>query len=79
LSILFNPQLLHKMKETVDVERCLENGDFAPINQWNREHIWKFGCLKGSSTLLRDALGEEFDPTYYTDYLEKKYSEIYGI
>jgi carboxypeptidase Taq len=67
------------MRETVDVEKCLAEGNFEPINAWNREHIWKFGCLKGSSQLLREAMGEEFDPKYYTEYLEKKYSEIYGL
>ena len=79
LGSAYGAHLLHKMKETVDVEKCLSEGNFAPINEWNREHIWKFGCLKGSSALLRDALGEEFDPSYYTDYLEKKYSEIYSL
>ena len=67
------------MKESVDVEKCLREGDFAPINAWNREHIWKYGCLKKSNDLLRDALGEEFDPSYYTNYLEKKYGELYGL
>ena len=79
LGSAYGAHLLHKMKESVDVEKCLTEGDFAPINSWNREHIWKHGRLKGSSALLREALGEEFDPKYYTEYLEKKYSEIYSL
>ena len=79
LGSAYGAHLLHKMKETVDVEKCLRKGDFAPINEWNCNRIWKHGCLKTSSTLLREALGEEFDPTYYTNYLEKKYSEIYNL
>ena len=79
LGSAYGAHLLHKMKESVDVEKCLLEGDFEPINRWNREHIWQFGCLKNPNDLLRDALGEEFDPTYYTDYLEKKYSAIYGL
>lgn len=79
LGSAYGAHLLHKMKETVDVEKCLKEGNFAPINEWNREHIWKYGCLKAPDALLRDALGEEFDPTYYTDYLEKKYSKIYNL
>ena len=79
LGSAYGAQLLHKMKETVDVEKCLKTGDFAPINQWNRDHIWKFGCLKEPNQLLVYALGEEFDPTYYTNYLEEKYSKIYGL
>lgn len=79
LGSAYGAHLLHKMKETVDVEKCLSEGNFAPINEWNREHIWKFGCTKEPDVLLREALGEEFDPAYYTEYLEKKYSEIYGL
>lgn len=79
LGSAYGAHLLHKMKETVNVEECLSKGDFAPINEWNREHIWKYGCLKNPDELLHEALGEEFDPAYYTDYLEEKYSKIYGI
>ena len=67
------------MKETVDVDACLAKGDFGPINEWNSEHIWKHGSLFESGEMLRNALGGEFDPKYYTDYLEKKYSALYGI
>ena len=79
LGSAYGAQLLEKMKETVDVDKCLGEGDFAPINEWNREHIWKYGCLLEPSDLLERALGAKFDPSYYTNYLEKKYSEIYGI
>ena len=79
LGSAYGAHLLHKMKETVDVEACLAEGNFAPINEWNRENIWKYGCLKNPNELLKDAIGEEFDPTHYTDYLEKKYSKIYGL
>lgn len=79
LGSAYGAQLLRKMRESVDVEACLLAGDFTPINEWNREHIWKHGCFKKPNTLLEEALGEKFDPFVYTDYLEKKYGELYGI
>lgn len=79
LGSAYGAQLLRKMRESVDVDACLLTGDFAPINAWNREHIWKYGCLKKPNALLEEALGEKFDPFVYTDYLEKKYGELYGI
>ena len=79
LGSAYGAQLLAKMKETVDVDACLATGDFAPINAWNRERIWQHGCLYKPGELLEGALGEPFDPSYFTDYLEKKYTVLYGL
>lgn len=79
LGSAYGAQLLKKMKETVDVDGCLERGDFGPINDWNRAHIWQYGSLLKPDELLRQALGEEFDPNVYLDYLEEKYRDIYGL
>ena len=75
----YGAQFLRKMKETVNVDDCLRRGDFGPINDWNRTHIWRFGCLKTPKALFEDATGETFDPTVYTAYLEEKYGKLYGI
>ena len=79
LGSAYGAQLLKKMKESVDVENCLKTGDFAPINAWNRENIWKHGQVYTPNELLERVLGEPFDPFVFTDYLEKKYGEIYGL
>ena len=73
------PELLKKMKETVDVDTCIRSGNFAPINEWNREHIWKHGCMMKPGELLEQALGEKFDPTVYIAYLEEKCADVYGL
>ncbi len=77
LGSAYGAQFLAKMKQTVDVEKCLSEGNFAPINDWNRERIWQYGCTYKPAELLSMILDEEFDPHYYTDYLEEKYSKIY--
>lgn len=79
LGSAYGAQLLARMKEEVDVDACLSRGDFAPINAWNREHIWRHGSLKAPNVLLREALGCDFDPTYYTDYLTEKYTKLYDL
>ncbi len=79
LGSAYGAQLLAKMRESVDVDACLAAGDFAPINAWNREHIWRHGCTYKPGELLENALGQPFDPVYFTDYLEKKYSELYNL
>ena len=79
LGSAYGAQFLRKMKQDVDVETCLLKGDFAPINQWNREQIWRFGGLYKPCDVLDRVLGEPFDPTVYTDYLEAKCRDIYQL
>lgn len=75
----YGAQFLEKMKETIDVDACIEKGDFKPINEWNREHIWKYGSSKSPSEVLEIALGESFSIDAYANYLDKKYKEIYDL
>lgn len=77
LGSAYGAQLLEKMKETVDVEKCLVDGDFREINNWNKENIWKHGCLYPSSNLLVKVLEKDFDPFVYVSYLENKYLDLY--
>ena len=79
LGSAYGAQLLRKMRETVDVDECLRRGDFAPINAWNREHIWKYGSTYRPNELFEMAAGEPFDPTVYTAYLEEKFGALYGL
>ena len=75
----YGAQFLAKMRETVDVDSCIEKGDFGPVNAWNRENIWQHGGRYKPVELLNRVLGEEFDPGYYIDYLKNKFTEIYGL
>ena len=79
LGSAYGAQLLRRMRREIDVDAALRAGDFAAINEWNREHIWKYGCMIPPAELFRQAAGEEFDPTAYTDYLEQKFGELYGV
>ena len=79
LGSAYGAHLLAKMEETVDVEGCLRSGDFGPINRWNEERIWTHGREIPPAELLEKALGEPFDPSYYTEYLKEKYSALYQL
>ncbi len=75
----YGAQFMKKMKETVDVEECLSKGDLGPINEWNREYIWKHGSLYEPKEILERVLGEPFSTDPYLTYLEEKFGEIYGL
>lgn len=79
LGSAYGAQMLAKMRETVDVEAAIRSGDLRPITGWLEEHIWKYGKLYDPMELLEKALGEPFDPRYFTDYLEEKFTRIYGL
>ena len=79
LGSAYGAQFLRKMKETVDVDGCLRRGDFGPVNDWNREHIWRHGSTYRPAELFVMAAEEPFDPTVYTAYLEEKYTGLYGL
>ena len=79
LGSAYGAQMLAKMRQTVDVDAAVRSGDLHPITDWLEEHIWKFGAMYDPMELLERALGEPFDPKYFTDYLEKKFTEIYGL
>ena len=57
----------------------MKDGNLAPIIAWLEERIYKYGCIKKPDELVKIACEAEFDPTYYTDYLEKKFRGIYQI
>jgi len=79
LGSAYGAQFLARMKETVDVDAALARGDFRPMNDWNREHIWKYGCLLKPAQVIENAAGAAFDPNFYLDYLEAKCRDIYGV
>ena len=75
----YGAQFLSKMKDSVDIGECIAKGDLGPVNEWNREYIWKHGCLYTPAELLERVLGERFDPGHYIEYLRTKMRDLYGI
>ncbi len=79
LGSAYGAQMLAKMKESVDVDAAVRSGDLHPVTAWLEEHIWRHGAMYDPMELLEKAVGAPFDPTYYTDYLEQKFTEIYHL
>ena len=63
----------------MDFDAVCASGDLAPVREWLRENIWRWGRSKDTPELIQDACGEKFDATYYTDYLTEKFSALYGL
>ncbi len=72
-------QLLNSMEKKLDVDGLLENNKFKDIMKYLKENVQHDGALHNYDYVLKRATGEEFNPSYYINYLKKKYSTIYGI
>lgn len=71
----FGAQLYHKMKQEMDFDGLLREGRADAIREYLREHIHQYGKLKTSRQLLKDATGEDFNPSYYVEYLTERYGK----
>ena len=79
LGCAYGAQMLAKMKEDIDVDAVAASGTLKPISDWLGERIYQYASMYDPDVIFEKACGAPFDPTYYTDYLEKKYSDIYKL
>ncbi len=79
LGSAISSQLYAHMAKDIDIEACLAEGHTKPINAWLKEKVHIHGSTKYPTDILRDAIGEDFDPNYYVEYLISKYSKLYDI
>ena len=72
LGNIYGAQILHKMKEEFDVEAVMTSGDLSPILKWLRERDFAYDYLNPKDWILK-VTGEEMNPSYFTEYLAKKF------
>jgi len=53
-------------------------GEFAPLLEWQREHIHRQGSRYWPRDLLEKVTGEDLNPQYLVDYLNRKFGALYG-
>lgn len=79
LGSAYGPQMLAKMEEDLgDIYTDVAKGDLSKVTGWLREHIHTHASFKKPGELFESVCGK-FDATYYTDYLTKKYTELYHL
>lgn len=70
--------MLKNMEAGMDVWGPVSRGDLSQVSAWLKEKVHRFGGLMEPAEVVKNACGD-FDPTVYTDYLVKKYSQLYGL
>ena len=79
LGSAFAAQFMAAMRKDIDVDELLRTNRYDVVMDWLKENIHRYGCRYDADEVMRMATGQEFNPDYYLDYLEEKYSALYHI
>lgn len=80
LGSILSAQLYHFMEEDLgSVDSLVEDGEFAAINDWLNDRIHQHGMRYKTDQLIEKATGEPLTSSYFENYVQAKYSELYGL
>jgi carboxypeptidase Taq len=63
----------YNIRNDIELDKTIRNGEFAPIKAWLYERIHKYGATYPPKELAQRSLGEAFNPERLVQYLEWKY------
>jgi len=72
-------QIDDAVREDLDVDELVREGEFEPIHDWLTEHVHGEGCRYTTDELIERATGEELTADYFVDYVTEKYGELYDV
>ena len=72
-------QLDHHVRQDLDVDGLVREGEFDPIREWLGEHIHRHGRRYTTPDLIEAATGEAFTAEYFLDYATGKFGDLYGV
>jgi carboxypeptidase Taq len=79
LGSAYGPQMLHRMEQELgSVDALVRGGKLDMVTGWLREKIHTHASFYKPGELFEMVCGK-FDAKYYTDYLTKKYTELYSL
>jgi carboxypeptidase Taq len=73
-------QLDHAMRQDVEnVDEKIRNGNLQPLWDWMTENVHGHGRKYSTDELVEEATGEPLTAEYFLDYVEEKFTELYGL
>jgi carboxypeptidase Taq len=79
LGNIYSGQLLFKMERDLPNWReQLAHGNFYNIKQWMIKNVHSYGNLYDPADLIKKITDDEINIKHYMDYLNSKYSKLYG-
>ena len=78
LGSAYGAQMLQNMEKEIDVWGPVSKGDLSIVSGWLKDKVHQYGSFLEPADVVKNACGI-FDPSVYTDYLTKKYTELYQL
>ena len=66
-------------KAIPDLYTDVAKGRFERLNAWMYENIWQYGCCFTAAELMRKLSGNALDAAPFVQYLNEKYTALYGL
>ena len=79
LGSAYGVQMLMAMEKDFNPWADVEKADLSRVTAWLGNRIHRHGKMLTPPQLLRNAIGTDFDPNCYVDYLTKKFSDLYRL
>jgi len=75
----YGAQILRTMEKDFDVFGTIRAGGMDKVLSWLKEHVFSTASVSTPDEWIRGVSGESLNVNYYLDYLEEKFTEIYGL
>ena len=75
----YGAQILRTMEKDFDVYAAIAAGELTKLRDWLTEHVFAIASLKTPDEWIRAITGEGLNVNYYLDYLEEKFTKLYGL
>ena len=75
----YGAQILRRMQQDIDVFGQVKEGDLSQVLEWLKTHVFNCASIMTPDEWIRHITGESLNVNYYLDYLEEKFTAIYGL
>lgn len=76
---LLAAQLDAAMRDALEVDGLIRDGEFEPIRDWLTEHVHRHGQRYPTDELVERATGEPLSAVYFLNYVEEKFGDLYAL
>ncbi|MGX8692432.1 MAG: carboxypeptidase M32 [Clostridia bacterium] len=75
----YGVQILRRMEKDFDVFAAVRAGELTKLRDWLTEHVFSIASLRTPDEWIREITGESLNVNYFLDYLEEKFTALYGL